>query len=184
MLINEQHWQYLRDLRWEMLADTPIAYVESLADAKALPESEWRFRARRCAEPNSVGLAAVDENGRWIGTMSAYISDQGQVFLVGVYVTPSARGSGVADLLLDGIEAWVIANASSRVLTLGVHESNDRAQAFYRRRGYLPTGETEPYKLDPRQSEILMVRVLVAGTDDAPPGATGSGPSAHGHPGR
>jgi len=165
--ITEEHWEPMRDLRLEMLADTPIAYVETLEEAQQLDEQEWRFRARRCAEPNSIGLAAVGEDGTWVGTMSAYLNDEGVAFLVGVYVSPGARGTGVADRLLDEIEDWLVDDTSTHVLTLEVHENNDRAQAFYRRRGYLPTGETVPYPLNHNQSEIVMVKVLTSRNQDA-----------------
>lgn len=160
--IQEQHWPLVRELRLEMLADTPLAYVETLQTAEAAPDEEWKFRARRCSEPQSIGLAAVDDSGRWVGTMSAFVADDGRPLLVGVYVSPPVRGTGVADLLLDQIEAWATA-VGGTALTLEVHESNTRAQAFYVKRGYVATGDTVPYPLDPTQRELVMVRDLAAG---------------------
>ncbi|QQD77226.1 GNAT family N-acetyltransferase [Curtobacterium sp. YC1] len=154
-------WAAVRALRLEMLRDTPIAYAEHLADAETLDEHEWRARGRRGQGTAGTSLAAVDAEGRWVATMGAYVPDArtGPV-LVGVYVAPSHRGraAGVADALLDAVEAWAAERASS--LRLHVHEDNQRAQAFYARRGYQPTGTTEPYVLDPAQREIEMIRQL------------------------
>lgn len=159
--MDETLWQEMRSLRLEMLADTPTAYVESLETALNLPEEEWRFRARRSAQPNSRTLVAVADDGRWIGTMTGFVRPDGVAMLVGVYVAAAARGTGVSDALLDGIEAWTLEQGHFH-LVLGVHEDGLPAQSFYRRRGYRPTGETEPYPLDPTKNEIIMSRTLGA----------------------
>ncbi|MGO7983955.1 hypothetical protein ACC691_39640, partial [Rhizobium johnstonii] len=84
----EADWERVRDLRLEMLADTPIAYVETRETALAHSESEWRMRANRGLTEHGTFLVAVDQNNRWIGTMSGYVPETGQAQLVGVYVAP------------------------------------------------------------------------------------------------
>ncbi|MBD8728847.1 GNAT family N-acetyltransferase [Frigoribacterium sp. CFBP 13707] len=147
-------WREVRDLRLEMLADTPRAFGETLAAAQPLDEQAWRLRAARGTSATGVFLAAVDEaDGRWLGTMGGYLPEPGHPVLVGVYVTPTSRGAaaGVADALLDGVVEW--ARGHGDALFLQVHEANDRAIAFYRRRGFAPTGATSPYPLDPTALE-------------------------------
>jgi ribosomal protein S18 acetylase RimI-like enzyme len=56
------------------------------------------------------------------------------------------------------VEDW--ARGEGNALTLLVHEDNDRAIAFYRRRGYELTGRTVPYNLDPSKNELEMRRTL------------------------
>jgi ribosomal protein S18 acetylase RimI-like enzyme len=76
--------------------------------------------------------------------------------LVGVFVDPAARGrhEGVADALLDGIIDW--ARGLGTTLTLDVHADNTRAIAFYTRRGFIDTGVTMPYELEPGGTENEM----------------------------
>ncbi|MCU1575756.1 MAG: family N-acetyltransferase [Leifsonia sp.] len=160
---TEDDWRQLRDLRLEMLADTPIAYGETLAEALAYDEAHWRYRARRGASPESTSIVAIDEaSGRWVGNMSGYVDHAGDPAprLVGVYVHPDFRGRalGIADGLLGCVERWATAYGDS--LTLHVHEDNVRAVAFYRRHGYEPTGAVEPYDLDPSRLEIVMHKAL------------------------
>ena len=152
-------WEHLRDLRLEMLRDTPTAYAESLDDALAHPEAEWRMRGARGEQPNSALLVAVDPDGTWVGTMGAYIDETGPL-LVGVYVTPERRGrtAGVTDALLDGVLSW--AREHGETLRLEVHEENARAIAAYERRGFRRTGATRPYDLDPSALELEMSIVL------------------------
>jgi GNAT superfamily N-acetyltransferase len=159
---TETDWQRVRDLRLEMLRDTPIAFMETVEAAEANSEAVWRMRANRGSTPDSVQLVAVDAGGRWVGTMSGIV-DRFQVggpLLVGVFVSPSFRGreAGVTDALLDAVEEWARAHGST--LTLHVHEDNDRAIAFYRRRGYGLTGRTIPYNLDPTKNELEMRRTV------------------------
>jgi GNAT superfamily N-acetyltransferase len=159
---TEADWERVRDLRLEMLRDTPIAFMETVEAAEANTEEVWRMRANRGTTPDSVQLVAVDDAGRWVGTMSGFV-DRLEVrgpLLVGVFVTAGARGrdAGVADALLDAVEDW--ARGRGDALTLHVHEDNARAIAFYRRRGYDLTGRTIPYNLDPTRNELEMRRRL------------------------
>jgi GNAT superfamily N-acetyltransferase len=161
--IAEGDWQRLRDLRLEMLADTPLAFLETLENAHREPEAEWRFRASRTQREGSLGLAAVDiSTGAWLGTMSSYLDGHGDAMLVSVYVTPAWRGRvrGLTDALLDQVEAWARAAVPEGNLRLHVHEDNPRARSFYTRRGYVETGETIPYPLDRTQNEVEMVLAL------------------------
>lgn len=159
--MREADWSKLRDLRLEMLADTPIAFEERLETAERRSESEWRMRASRGSTVGSMTLAAELSDGRWVGTMGAYVPPGGTLpYLVAVYVAPSHRGrdAGVADALLAAIEEWSRQRADT--LVLEVHESNDRARAYYARHGFTETGRTRPYPFDTSRSELEMVKRL------------------------
>lgn len=158
--VARDSWRQFRDLRLEMLADSPKAFVETLDAASEQSDEQWQQRADEANSDLSCGFAAVDAEGRWIGIMRARVYDS-RVFLLGVYVTPSHRAGGVADAVLVEIERWA-AGAGYDSLTLEVHELNERAQAFYRRRGFRATGETVPYPLSPDEWEIVMSKPLPA----------------------
>ena len=158
---TEDDWRAVRALRLAMLEDTPIAYGEHRADAEQYDEDEWRSRGRRGQAPGSTSLVAIDASGEWVGMMNGYVPDATTgPLLVGVYVAPGHRGrdAGVADALLDAVERWAAGHGTT--LRLHVHEDNPRALAFYERRGFVRTGHTEPYGLDPTRSEIEMVEQL------------------------
>ena len=162
--VRPEDWERLRQLRLEMLAHTPLAYLERLEDAVVKPEADWRHRARRGAglaggEPTAP-FVAERPDGRWVGQMVGYVDAPGSAMLVAVYVAPDARGraAGVADALLDAVLGWAAGRAG--VLRLLVHEDNARARAFYLRRGFTETGRTEPYELDPSAREVEMALVL------------------------
>jgi len=155
---DEEDWREVRDLRLEMLADTPIAYLETLATARKHDEAYWRRRARPRGD-GSISVVAVHEDGRWIGTMAGVPGATGPM-LVGVYVAPGFRGrrAGVTDALLGAVEDW--ARGFSEVLRLEVNELNTRARAAYEARGFVLTGATSPYPLDPPSLELEMIKRL------------------------
>lgn len=161
---RENDWQAYRDLRLEMLADTPEAFAETLANARGWDEGEWRMRSARGEASDQILVAAIEQSGgRWVGSMGGFIASGPDVtgpLLVGVYVSPDHRGRtlGVASAMLSEIEEW--AASVDRLLHLHVHEANPRALAFYERSGYRLTGKTEPYALDPSQRELEMVKEL------------------------
>lgn len=154
-------WRQVRDLRLEMIRDTPTAYVETLESAESHDEAEWRRRGARGAAEHGIALVGIAPSGRWVATMAAVVRDtETGPLLGGVYVAPYVRGreAGVADAMLSAIEDW--ARTEGDRLTLHVHEDNARARAFYERRGFVATGRTIPYPLAPEQLEIEMVEQL------------------------
>lgn len=161
---TEEDWREVRALRLEMLADTPLAYLETLEHGERRGEAEWRAWARGGSSEESITVVAiVDEGpsaGRWVATMMSKVPvGASGAHLFGVYVAPSHRGPvGVTDALLDRIEAWAATHGDT--LTLEVHEHNPRARAAYRKRGFVETGRTSPYSLDPTQREIEMRKQL------------------------
>lgn len=153
-------WQKFRDLRLEMLQDTPLAYLERLSDAERVEEPQWRARAARDPE-RFVQRVAVSAAGEWIGTMGGHAPTDGSgPWLVAVFVSPRWRGRrhGVADALLTEVEVWA-AERSTRLM-LEVNEKTPRARAFYAARGFVETGQTRPYPLDAKLRELEMLKRL------------------------
>src|SRR5690554_1481063 len=161
---TESDWEAYRELRLEMLADSPLAYGETLSNAQGWGEDEWRMRSARGEASDQILVAAIEAvTGRWVGSMGCFIASGPDVagpLLVGVYVSPDFRGRslGVASAMLREAEAW--AAGVDRLLYLHVHEDNPRALAFYERSGYRLTGKVEQYALNPLQRELEMVKEL------------------------
>ena len=65
----------------------------------------------------------------------------------------------MTDALLDAVVDWALSRNASRML-LEVHEDNASARAFYRRRGFVETGQRKPYPLDPSADELVMALPL------------------------
>jgi ribosomal protein S18 acetylase RimI-like enzyme len=61
-----------------------------------------------------------------------------------MWVSPGARGSGLADRLVGAVTGHA-RRAGAGQVTLWVAVGNERARAFYRRMGFTPTGRRQVY---------------------------------------
>lgn len=153
-------WRELKAIRLESLRDSPIAFGTSLAEAAAFGDSVWQRQAAREADSaSSATFVAVDEAGDWVGMAAAApleeIPDHAHVYAV--YVSPAHRGpAGPAVALMDAVIRFAREHTDAAWLTLGVHEDNDRALAFYSRLGFADTGKTIPYAPNPSQKVHIM----------------------------
>ena len=148
-------WAAVRDLRLEALADTPIAYLETLDAARALDDDDWQARARRGAQGGDSVQALVLSGERPVATCVGFVGG-GTAWLAAVYVTPAWRGRGLLAPLVEQVVAWSREQGQSR-LSLEVHEDNAAARAAYARLGFVETGVRRPYPLDPSGAELEMV---------------------------
>jgi ribosomal protein S18 acetylase RimI-like enzyme len=155
--IRPDDWPRQRALRLEMLADTPIAYLESLDDAEALSDLDWAARVRDRVVSTTGAQWVLDAGDRFVGTMGCVLDESGRVHVVAVYLAPAYRGDGLLDRMLDEVTRWARERGVT-TLMLEVAKENDRAVAAYRRRGFVPTGHTRRHPLYPEVTELEMTR--------------------------
>ena len=175
--IDADEWEQVRELRLAALQDAPDAFGEKYENALALPEENWRARARKGALPESRVLAAVAKaDGRWIGTLRMGLADQSTaeeplpaqvdvlpaLEIMGVFVRPEHRGGGsvgVATRLVDEVCTRARAKFGIGWAVLDVRLDNARAIAFYRRLGFEQTSIRLPGDA-PGEEEVRMVKQL------------------------
>ncbi|HTL39857.1 MAG TPA: GNAT family N-acetyltransferase [Pseudolysinimonas sp.] len=168
----EDDWELVRELRLRMVLDTPIAFLETADQVREATEEEWRSRVTRSLAPGSTRYIAVAPDGRWVGCMSAFLSDGEPPYvvdpqpgptranLVGVFVDPVWRGdAGVADALLVSVSTWVREQDLDR-LYLHVGEANLRARRFYAKKGFQETGVVVAVPQQPGVGEVEMLLTL------------------------
>lgn len=166
-----EDWVLLRELRLAALADpaAAVAFNETYENAAARSDEFWRGRAAQRAQGLLVETFIGEDGeygGRWAG--STTVLDEGEsAHVVAVYVRPEHRGTGLADALFRAAEEWARERPYVQRILLHVHEHNPRAEAFYRRMGYVRTGESVNDPKAPGLKEYEMVRELAA----RPPGS-------------
>ncbi|MEU7702688.1 GNAT family N-acetyltransferase [Streptomyces sp. NPDC015492] len=158
-VIRADEWERAREIRLAALRDpvAHLAFLETYETAVRHPDSFWQERTEGASAAGGGKVrqfVAEAADGRWVGTISLLVerpddevrfgepAKVGQTHIVGVYVRPEARGTGVVDALFRaGIEwSWSLEEPVERV-RLYVHEENARAAAFYRRFGFGATGQ-------------------------------------------
>ncbi|WP_238324967.1 GNAT family N-acetyltransferase [Paenarthrobacter nicotinovorans] len=169
--LHSSDWQLLREVRLEMLADTPMAYIESLESARRQTDTQWRERAAAMSGDNSLTLVADagHEGSNFCALMRVVLKHPQspekplQAMLISVYVAPRLRGLGLADELLNEACKAAGEELGAQTIELGVHEDNARALAFYRRHGFEATGASRVYPQDTSKRELTMERRLAEG---------------------
>ncbi|MBM7491213.1 GNAT family N-acetyltransferase [Micromonospora luteifusca] len=149
----------MRALRLEMLADAPLAFLETLADAAARPHTEFAARvAFTSAGPTNAQFIA-DPGGRLVGHAGGTVApnEPGLTVIYAVYVTPAWRGGGLLGDLVDGVAAWSRACGRPELL-LEVVVGNNRAYRAYQRLGFTDTGVRVPHPTIPALTELQMRR--------------------------
>jgi ribosomal protein S18 acetylase RimI-like enzyme len=150
----------MRALRIEMLADSPLAFLETVAQAVARPHEQFRNRIGHAAAGSELAQFVADPgHGRLIGHAGgAVVPGEPEVTVVfAVYVTPAHRGTTVLPELMAAVAAWSRA-AGRPGLLLEVVVGNDRAVRAYERLGFHDTGVRVPHPTVPVLTELQMRR--------------------------
>ncbi|HYN95151.1 MAG TPA: GNAT family N-acetyltransferase [Pilimelia sp.] len=149
----------MRALRLEMLADAPLAFLETIADAAARPHAAFQAQIAESARGDGKAQFIAERRGRLIGHAGgmAWPDDPTTTVIFAIYVTPDHRGTGVLAALVDGVAAWSRAVGRPGLL-LEVVDGNDRAVRAYRRLGFADTGERVPHPVVPVLTEIRLRR--------------------------
>ncbi|MFF4271274.1 GNAT family N-acetyltransferase [Streptomyces sp. NPDC001536] len=173
--IRADEWPAVKELRLVALQDpaAPVAFLETYEKALSHPDSFWQERAAGSSHGGEARqFVAEAADGTWVGSVVVLIEEAGstdwagftvernQGHIVGVFVRPEWRGGGVTKGLFDAGLEWAWGRGVEAVRLI-VHEDNPRAQGFYRKAGFVPTGKTVP--LPGQEGEIELEFVLEKG---------------------
>lgn len=164
--LAEEEWDQYRTVRLSALEESPEAFAATVEEENGYDEDFWRERMRRSQRL----LAEVD--GRSVGVASVGRAQQDAervAELFGLWVTPSARGSGVATQLVRAGAATAREQGRTH-LAYWVGSDNGRAVAFASGFGFRPTDSRRPMHVkqsEDDEEEIAMV--LPLGEDRALP---------------
>ncbi|MFF4371134.1 GNAT family N-acetyltransferase [Streptomyces sp. NPDC001594] len=168
--VRADEWEKVRELRLDALRDpdASLAFLDTYEQAAAKSDEFWQERAAGAAEGVHVAqIIAEAPDGQWNGSVSVFIEDRGstdflqqvvdteQAHVVGVFVRPGQRGSGLTDALFEAALEWVWTREEPVLgrARLFVHEKNERAAGFYRRFGFRPSGLVIPKPDEPSAKE-------------------------------
>ncbi|MFJ5924402.1 GNAT family N-acetyltransferase [Kitasatospora sp. NPDC092948] len=169
-----EDWRRVKDLRLDALRDpvANIAFLDTYEAAAAKPDSLWQERAAGSrGETIAQQIIAERPDGSLDGSVTVLIEraggqdvlggsvDADQAHLVGVFVRPEQRGTGLARALFDAAIAFAHELDEPKVsrIRLFVHQDNGRAEAFYRKLGFTRSGHTVPVPGDDSSVEHELV---------------------------
>jgi ribosomal protein S18 acetylase RimI-like enzyme len=142
-----ENWSAYREIRLQMLTESPDAYASSYAFEARFPEERWRDRAA-----NPLTFLAYAPDGKLAGTATGLPAADRTVDVVAMYIAPAYRGQGCAEQLLDVVAA-AARERGARRLVLHVTAHNEAAKRAYARYGFVPTGRSWPMERNPELTE-------------------------------
>lgn len=150
--VGEADWESHRDLRLEMLQDSPVAYWTTFDEVVDRTEQEWR-------EATRAAVVQVRDEGTPLGTATLITEGEhvpeGAGMVVAVYTVPRARGRGVGRMLMQALHDVAVGQGLTCLL-LHVTSGNEPATALYRGLGYRFTGESFPHPARADLTELEM----------------------------
>ncbi|NJP68146.1 GNAT family N-acetyltransferase [Streptomyces spiramenti] len=158
--VEADDWPLWRDLRLAALAEAPYAFGSTLAQWQGSGDREERWRAR-LAIPGACDLVAL-RDGLPVG-MASGVPGEGaaNTELISMWVSPTARGEGVGDYLIQAVERWATGRGAT-TLRLSVMPDNRKATALYERHGFTDTGEPGDLLADGVGRERVLAKRLSA----------------------
>jgi GNAT superfamily N-acetyltransferase len=156
--LRPDEWREARELRLRALADTPAAFLRTLAEEQAYGDEVWRDRA---APDERRASFVCEQDGGLVGTATGFLDpDDGETYLVAMWVAPSHRRRGLGIELVERVCQWAASRGAARV-TLEVNERLEPAVRLYARAGFRPTGGRRPLPTDPGH-DALELRLELA----------------------
>ncbi|GAA3372865.1 GNAT family N-acetyltransferase [Streptomyces sannanensis] len=179
--VRPDEWRKVKELRLAALADpvAHLAFLDTYEKASVRPDSFWQERTLGGSMEGAGAdrqFVAEGPDGEWAGTVVVLVEKAGaddvfggriaadQGHLVAVFVRPEHRGTGLTRRLFRAALDWAWSLEEPRLtrVRLFVHEDNARARAFYRKFGFMESGEAAPMPGDPSAKELEMVIVRPA----------------------
>lgn len=148
-----------RALRLEMLAEEPLAFITTLAEAAARPHADFAAFVARSSTGSQNAIFIALHGNRIVGQAGGATHPQSRdkTIVYAVYVAPDFRGSGVIGRLIDAVAAWS-REAGRSTLELEVVTTNERARRAYLKLGFVQVGVPVPHPTVPIMRELVLNR--------------------------
>lgn len=144
---------------YELAAD---AFTTTAAERAAEPLAWWVQRIGGPGQPGQ-GFGAFDD-GRLVGSVAVEYATKAKTrhkaLVVGMYVTPAARGQGAGRSLIQAAVDHARARAGVRLLTLTVTQGNESAVRLYESVGFTAFG-VEPMAIFNGQAYLAKVHMAL-----------------------
>jgi ribosomal protein S18 acetylase RimI-like enzyme len=157
-MTQARDWALLKQARLAALLDAPTAFAVKYDTALGYEDKTWEERAT-----SSPGLTfwLAFENTELVGMIGAGVNQNQRFNLIGMWVNPAARGSGVAKELVNTVKTHAAQNGYDTIY-LDVSPNNNRAVQFYYNQGFAFVDEWEPLASHP---EILLQTMIFSTTE-------------------
>ena len=152
-------WQEYRALRLEALRDAPQAFGASYENSVAQPDTFWQTRLADCVAARSNWMLFARADDHLVGMVAAYQDEEAVAEhlarIVAMYVTPSARGNGIAGQLVKALIAILERMPALERIELGVNPQQATALNLYERLGFVVVERERGRMGDGKEYDLL-----------------------------
>jgi RimJ/RimL family protein N-acetyltransferase len=145
--LGEAHADAYRALMLDAYEQAPDAFTSTRAEREAMPREGWLKRMGVIGDSEDMAFGALLPDGRLAGTVTLEFEQREKTrhkaSLIGLYVAPSHRGSGVSRALVNAVLHAAAAHRGTLLVRLTVTAGNAPAERLYASCGFVPFG-TEP----------------------------------------
>lgn len=157
-ILTPADWLTYKSVRLASLKDAPDSFGSTYERESAFSQSEWESRLDPTGRAKTALplIAEFTKNPIGIAWGLVHDTDSKVAHVYQMWVSPDARGKGIAKALLDRIIAWAITRNCDWI-ELSVTTTNDAAVGLYQNSGFLASGQVEEL----REGSALMSKIMV-----------------------
>ena len=153
-LVREEEWELARDARLRALAESPAAFLITLAEEEHSTEEEWRERVRP-TDRRAWFAEAGDNRFHGIVVVAIVEPDPRLAWIFSMWVDPGHRRAGIGRRLVEAAVEWAAARGASRI-ELEVSEEMEPARLLYLACDFVPTGKRREL---PAHADAMAIRM-------------------------
>ncbi len=152
-------WEVWRDLRLAALADSPDAFLSTLAEESGKSDEVWTDVVAATAAHQRGNLWVAEWEGEPAGMGFGRLDPELLLLTIAaMWVDPFARGKGLGMELLEAMMDWGRDLGAERA-ELWVTDGNTPAERLYERAGFSPIGTPAPLR---EGSDLTVTRLVAA----------------------
>ena len=137
-------WEKLKTITLESLQEEPKAFPTSYKRKLAFSEYKWSTWLLPFNEHSkSVSLFMINDHDEVVGKVTAVLSDETQIEIVGLYIRKSYRSQGFGRQLLAELLEKINLLIKNRKLVLIVNAEEKEAVSLFESMGFLHAGTEE-----------------------------------------
>lgn len=138
--LDPSRWQQSKALRLEALQNDSSAFGGAYEDEVQFDDAVWQHRAQSSFEGKGNITLFGEVDGKLVGMIGFGWTDRIKMrhvaSIYGVYLTPSARGKGLASIMLTAVLDEIRQIPYIEKVSLSVTEGQDAALALYKKFGF------------------------------------------------
>lgn len=159
--LSVEDWEIYKAVRLSSLKESPDSFGSTFEREVLFVDSDWKSRLNLESETN-VALPLIAEiDGTAVGLAFGLIwkSEPEVTHVFQMWVSPEARGRGIAKAMLERITIWAEARRCE-LITLSVTTINKAAANLYQTSGFSPSGPVEKLRKESALKVQPMTRRL------------------------